>query len=80
MSQNFNNMFTYESITYGDGKNINVSYNDCIMLRDLQDMKKGMKVAVIALSYDLYGWSKHEGSEYTDADLYAMAVIDNSSC
>lgn len=71
-------MFTYESVNYGDGDKVNISYNDCIMLQDLKDMKKGMKVAVIAISYDLYGWSKHEGSEGSDPDLYAMNVIDNT--
>jgi hypothetical protein len=72
-------MFTYESINYAVGNDQNVSYNDCIMLRDMLDFKKDMKVAAIAISYELYGWLKHENSDCTSHDLYSSNIVDNST-
>ena len=73
--KNYHGFFTYESISPGNGVDRNLSYHNCVMLKDIGAMKKGMKILDIAISYDIYGFLK--GGEIQDFD-YAATTVDYS--
>ena len=72
---NYHNIFTYDHVEYGDGKNKSVTYIDCIMLKDVEDMKKDDKVYMICVNYGLYGWIEKD-SEDMDMDV---SCVDSST-
>lgn len=71
-------MFTYESVNPGDGNSINISYNDCTLLRDCDKLKSGTKLAVIAVSYTLFGWNNHSVDQAQFSNVVAPNIADYS--
>ena len=60
--KNYLDFFEYESIKYVDLKNKiekNVYYINCTMLKDIGDIKKGMKVPYIAINYNIFGFNEN---------------------
>ena len=67
---NYQGIFTYESIEYakkGDPHRQNVSYSNCTMLKDIGEMRKGMKIPFISISYGILGWDKNNELVYDEA-------------
>lgn len=69
-SKNFNDIFTYEYIEFGNGKNKNIAYMKCVMLKDADDMKKGDKLNSIEVCYTLYGCNTVESDGHDIEGTY----------
>ena len=56
MTNNVLNVFSYETSEILNGYRI---FNDCILLQDFRDHKKGEKIESIALQVQLYMWDNN---------------------
>jgi len=75
LKNNYHGFFTYEGVTPGNGVDYNLSYYNCTMLKDFGEMKKGMVIPHIGVSYELYGYTDHP--DYPDGRLdYDEIAID----
>jgi len=66
---NYHEIFTYESIEYakeGDQRQT-VAYSNCVMLKDVGEMKKGMFIPFISISYGILGWDENDELVYDEA-------------
>lgn len=61
---NYHGFFTYEGIQYSNKPGKSVAYLNCVMLKDIEDMKKGMKIPYICISYGFMGWNEDNDLEF----------------
>jgi hypothetical protein len=73
--KNYFGCFTYARIRPGDGKLLNRFYEDCVMLKDVGELKKGMKISAIAIQYEIFAWVNPEDG---GPEIIEPHCIDNS--
>ena len=69
MSNNFNGIFTYESIYYPKNEGSSVFYVNCVMLKTAGDMEKGTHVPYITISYGLLGYDSKNNLIYDEGAI-----------